>query len=204
MATDHFEKHKSARERTDWNFNVLFNDQPQVAQYAAQYGPMLNHPGLYQPILGEWLHATILRVGFVEDFSDKEMFEVARGIELKLAKIRVPDLLLGQWWIWGGNPCVHFTPEGPLQEIFNIVVGELRAVIGNDRLPYPLTFTPHISLAYSKTYNDEAGLFRQLATTHFDAVPVQAKRLSLVKQHVRDNYYIWEVAKHLTLGQGLR
>lgn len=201
MATDHFIKHKYARGRTDWNFNILFNDQPQVAAYAAQYHELLDHPGLYQSVPGRWLHATVLRVGFMEDFNEDEMLQVAARLKPKLAAMHMPDFLLGQWWIWGGNPCVHFTPEGPLNELFGIVVDELSAAFGKDRLPHPLIFTPHITLAYSKTYNDEAGLFTQLQTKCIDAVPVQVNSLSLVKQRVVDEYYAWDLVKEIPVGQ---
>ncbi len=178
-----------------------FNDQPQVAAYAAQYRGLLDHPGLHQPVPGPWLHATVLRIGFIEDFNQDEMLEVAARLEPKLAAMHMPDFLLGQWWIWGGNPCVHFTPEGPLNELFGIVVNELSAAFDKDRLPQALTFTPHITLAYSKTYNDEIGLFNQLQTKGIDAAPVQVNSLSLVKQRVIDDYYTWDLVKEIPVGQ---
>ncbi len=78
MAIDHFIKHKWSRERTDWNFNILFNDQPQVAGLASQYAPLVKHPGLDDPVPGQWLHATVLRVGFLEDFPEAERLAVAK------------------------------------------------------------------------------------------------------------------------------
>ena len=201
MAIDHFIKHKWAKERTDWNFNILFNDQPQVAAYAKEYKPLLNHAGLYQPVPGKWLHATVLRAGFLEDFTEAEMLEVAKRLEPKFAEMQMPEFLLGQWWLWGGNLCVHFTPEDPLNKMFNVLVSELTAVVGKDRLPQQLKFTPHITLAYSKTYDDEAGLFKQLEAKHVAAVPVRTKRVSLIKQHVIDNYYAGDIVKDIPLGQ---
>lgn len=200
MATDHFIKHKWAKERTDWNFNILFNDQPQVANYAEQYKPLLDHAGLYQSVPGQWLHATVLRVGFLEDFTEAEMLEVAKRLEPKFASLQMPEFALGQWWLWGGNPCIHFTPEDPLNEMFRTLVTELTAVVGKERLP-DLKFTPHITLAYSKTYDDETGLFKQLQSKHIEAVPVRAKRVSLIKQHVIDNYYAWDIVREIPLGQ---
>ena len=201
MAIDHFQKHKWQVGRTDWNFNILFNGQLQVAAYAEEYMPLLNHAGLYKPVPGEWLHATVLRAGFLEDFSKAEMLELAKRLEPKFAAMQMPEFLLGQWWLYGGNPCVHFTPEDPLIEMFNALVGELTALVGKDRLPASLKFTPHVTLAYSKTYDDEAGLFKQLEAKHIKAVPVRAKNLSLIKQHIADNYYVWDIVKDIPLGQ---
>lgn len=201
MAIDHFIRHKDARNRTDWNFNILFDGQPQVAAYAEQYGSLLNHKGLYEPIPGKWLHCTVLRVGFLEDFTDAEMLEAARRVETKLADMQMPEFLLGQWWIWGGNPCVHFTPEGPLVDVFDALVDELKGVLGEGRLAVPLKFTPHITLAYSRTYSDEAGLFRQLESKQVKAVVVRAKSISLIKQRVTNNYYTWEKVRDIPIGQ---
>jgi len=200
MSTDHFVKHKWAETRTDWNFNILFNDQPQVANYARQFHDALNHPGLYQPVPAEWLHSTVLRVGFLEDFTEAEMLEVAKRLGSKFAAIKMPEFLLGQWWMWGGNPCVHFTPEDPMNEVFKILVRELSEVVGRDRLAKELKFTPHITLAYSKTYDDEKGVFRQLQTVDAEAVPVSIKKVSLIKQRVENHYYLWEVVKEIELG----
>lgn len=201
MENDHFIRHRWARERADWNFNILFEDQPQVARYADQYAAALEHPGLYDPVPAAWLHATILRVGFFDDFSEDEMLTVLHRLEPTLAAMKVPKLLLGQWWIWGGNPCVHFTPDEPLNAIFKAVLSEVSAVVGTDRLAQSLNFMPHITLAYSKTYSDKHGLFIQLQNQRIDAVPVRINRLSLVKQYVIDNYYAWDVIREIPVGQ---
>lgn len=201
MAIDHFIRHKDARSRTDWNLNILFDDQPQVAAYAEQYRPLLDHKGLYEPVPGKWLHSTVLRVGFLENFTDAEMLDVVKRVEPKLADMRLPEFLLGQWWIWGGNPCIHLTPERPLVEVFKVLVGELNSVLGEGRLTEPLKFTPHITLAYSKTYSDEVGLFKQLESKQVKAVAVRAKSVSLIKQRVTNNHYTWEKVRDIPLGQ---
>lgn len=199
MALDHFLKHNLAREKGDWNFNVLFNDQPHVAHYAAQYANALDHKGLHGPVPGAWLHATILRVGFVDDFTEDEMLEVATRLEPELAAMQMPEFLLGQWWIWDGNPCVHITPEYALKALFETVVDQLSAVVG--ATPQPPTFIPHVSLAYSRTYDDEVGLFKSLETTRIDAVPIRVKRVSLVKQRAQESHYTWDIVRETPVGQ---
>lgn len=201
MATDHFITHRRQQGRVDWNLNILFNDQPQVAAYAARYHEALQHPGLYKPVPGKWLHATVLRIGFFDDFSEAEMLEYAARLEARFANIRMPEFLLGQWWIWGGNPCVHFTPRDPMKEMFAIVMEELTALVGVDRLPDKQYMTPHITLAYSKSYDDEVGLHRQLEEVSAPAVPVRAKSVSLIKQWIVDHHYEWEVIKEIPLHQ---
>lgn len=201
MAIDHFVTHQRQQGRADWNLNILFNDQSQVAEYAAKYYQALQHHGLYEPVPSEWLHATVLRIGFFDDFSEVEMLEYASRLEARFEDIQMPEFLLGQWWIWGGNPCVHFTPRDPMMRMFSIVMEELTALVGADRLPDKQRLTPHITLAYSKSYEDEIELHRQLETVSAPAVSVRAKRLSLIKQWIVDHHYEWEVVKDIPLNQ---
>lgn len=201
MATDHFTKYKWQEDRVDWNLNILFNDQPQVAEYVAQYKDALQHPGLHKPVPSEWLHATVLRLGFLEEFTEAEMLELAARLEARFAELRMPEFLIGNWWIWGGNPCVHFTPDEPLREVFAVIVAELTGIVGVERLPKKLSFTPHITLAYSKTYNDEVGVLRQLEQVKVPAVPFKAKSVALIKQCITDDYYTWDIVKDIPLGQ---
>ena len=80
MAIDHFKKHAYQTNKVDWNFNILFNDQPQVAQTAKMYVQALSHPGLYPPIPAKWLHATILRIGLVDDYTKDELLAVTKQL----------------------------------------------------------------------------------------------------------------------------
>ncbi|MFI5271026.1 MAG: 2'-5' RNA ligase family protein [Candidatus Saccharimonadales bacterium] len=203
MAIDHFIKHKAQVGRTDWNFNILFNDQPQVAELVSKYAPLLQHPGLHKPVPDEWLHATVLRVGFLEEFTEAEMLAVVAKLEPKFAIMQMPKLMLGQWWLWGGNPCLHFTPDDPLKGVYDCLIEAVVAVVGEDRWQNQWSdrFMPHITLAYSKTYDDEIGLYKQLQSKSLEGVEIRANNFSLIKQQIVDDYYAWEVVKDLPIGQ---
>lgn len=201
MAVNHFKKWGFQTNRVDWNFNILFNDQPQVVELARQYGPLIKHLGLHKPVPGQWLHATVLRVGFLEDFTDAEMLAVAEDLKPKLAAMKIPQLMLGQWWLWNGGPVLHITPDLQLQEMFGFLLDSLTKVVGRDRLPTKPQFIPHITLAYPKTYDDELDLYRQLQSHPIEGTEIRAKRLSLIKQHIEDDYYAWEIMKDIPIGQ---
>jgi 2'-5' RNA ligase len=201
MAIDHFKKWGFQANRVDWIFNILFNDQPQVAELAQQYEPLIKHPGLHKPVPGQWLHATVLRVGFLEDFTDAQMLAVAKDLEPKLAAMKMQQLMLGQWWLWNGGPVLHIMPDSQLQEMFGYLLDSLTKIIGRNRLPTELQFIPHITLAYPKTYDDELDLYRQLQSHPIEGTEIRAKRLSLIKQHIEDDYYAWEIVKDIPIGQ---
>lgn len=228
MAIDHFEKHKSRIGRTDWNFNFLFGDQPHVTELANQYAPVLQHPSLHKPVPPEWLHATLLRVGFLEDFTEAEMLAVADKLEAKLAGMDTPTPILGKrWWLWNGGPVLSLTPEKRLHEIFchlmnslEEVVGQDRLplltvpgggthakilntfvrVVGRDRLPVRLQYMPHVTLAYPKTYKDHSSLRKQLKAHPVNGVPIHLQSVALIKQRIVDDYYAWEVVKDVPIG----
>ena len=204
MAIDHFIKHKEQIGRTDWNFNFLFNDQLQVAELATQYAPLLEYDGLHKPVPAQWLHATLLRIGFLEEFSEDEMLKVAALLELKLSGMKLPPFMLGQWWLWGGNPCLHFTPDDPLKEIYDCLLEALATILGNSskrKNLWPNRFMPHVTLAYSKTYDSEVGLYKQLQSKPIKGVELRINSVSLIKQRIVDDYYAWEILKDIKIGQ---
>ena len=73
MAQDHFVRHNHQEGVVDWNFNVTFVDQPSVAAMAEAYRSLLTKTYFYDPIPPRWLHATILRVGTIEQDREAEM-----------------------------------------------------------------------------------------------------------------------------------
>jgi 2'-5' RNA ligase len=229
MAIDHFEARKSRIGRTDWNFNFLFENQTQVTELAGQYAPVIQHPGLHKPVPPQWLHATLLRVGFLEDFTEAEMLAVADKLASRLADIQMPELMLGKHWrLWNGGPFLSITPEKQLYAIFRHLMSSLEEVVGRDRLPVltipsggylekilgtfvrtigssrlpaRLQFKPHVTLAYPKSYKDQASLRKQLRAHPVSGVPIRINKVSLIKQHIVGDYYAWEVVKDVPIGR---
>lgn len=200
MAQDHFQKHDVFQGKVDWNFNLVFADQPQVAKLATQYAPLIKHPGLYPPIPGKWLHATILRAGLSSEYSDNEMQAVAKRLKLALASFRIPELRLGSWWLWSGNPVLHIAPEEPLVELFNTVMSEMEAVVGKERMPKPSKFIPHVTLAYNRTYDEELEVYQQLSSKLVKPVSFRATSMPLIKQSATDGHYEWKVIEDIPIG----
>ena len=94
MAIDHFLLRHIKDNQVDWNFNVVFEGQPAVAEMSKQYAPAIQHPGLYKPIPPQWMHATILSLGTVEDFTEQEVQAVAAKLEPILAPVSYTHLTI--------------------------------------------------------------------------------------------------------------
>ncbi|HEX5744208.1 MAG TPA: 2'-5' RNA ligase family protein, partial [Candidatus Saccharimonadales bacterium] len=201
MAIDHFGKRYAFQKgHTDWNFNIMFDGQPQVAKMAAAYAGAIDHPGLYPPIPAERLHMTVLRVGFTTEYTDAEMAAVTGLLRPKLAGMEMPELVLGPWWIWGG-PVLHVTPEGPLIKVFDAILKSIEEIVGKKRTPKPQRFIPHVTLAYCKDYDDEIGLHASLSKTDVEPARFRADKLSMIKQWPSLPVYKWDVVEDIPIGQ---
>jgi 2'-5' RNA ligase len=203
MATDHFEKHFHKPNQVDWNFNVLFNGQPDVSRMAEQYAQVLQHPGLYKPIPPQWLHSTILRVGLVDDYTEAEMLAVADKLQDKLANLKLPEFFFDSWWLWGGNVVFHISPDDQFTKVYDEVIAALEAVVGSDRTtksPHE-SFIAHTSLVYSKAHNSEREIHDKLLANPVKPATFNARSVSLIKQWSTDGHYEWEVVKDISIGR---
>jgi 2'-5' RNA ligase len=201
MATDHFEKHYYQKDRVDWNFNLLFDGQPAVAQMAKEYASALQHPGLYAPVPPQWLHSTILRVGLTDDYTEAEMLAVAAALEQSLASLALPEFFCDSWWLWGGNVVLHISPDDQFSKLYACVVAALASVVGKDRtthVPHD-SFIPHITLAYTKTHQQEQAIHDRLVAQPVQPVGFHAKGIALIKQWPTDGHYEWEIVKEIRL-----
>ena len=201
MAQDHFQKHDTFQGKVDWNFNLIFDDQPQVAELTKEFGQLIDHPGLYPPVPTKWLHATVLRAGVVSEFTEEEMLAVVMLLKSSLSEVEFPEFMLGHWWLWGGNVVLHIAPEDPLQKLFSLVVKTMESVVGKDRMPTPDKFIPHITLAYCRAYNEELEVYKQLSAKLIRPVSFKVTSMPLIKQSAVYGHYEWEVIDNIPLGK---
>jgi 2'-5' RNA ligase len=201
MAKDHFELNNYQTNRVDWNFNILFSNQPDVGRMVDDYAPALDHPGLYKPIPSQWLHSTILRLGLTSDFSEQEVLAVADVLKQKLAALSLPEFVFDSWWLWGGNVVLHISPEDAYMTIYDTVMDAARQVVGAGRIARHGDFIPHVTLAYSKEHHEEVVINRQLFESAVKPAKFRATELSLIRQWPADGHYEWEIVRALPIQQ---
>jgi 2'-5' RNA ligase len=173
---------------------------------AQRYARLLDHPGLYPPVPPQWLHLTVLRAGFTTEFTESEMQAVAARLEAPLAAQKMITLTLGPAWVYKGYPLLRTLPEEPLEAIFQQVVGALKVEVGEERMPHPVDrpitkLAPHVSLAYTRNYDNEDEVQRTIAENPIPPVSVRLGYLSLVRQRPTDGHYEWEVVENIPLGE---
>lgn len=199
MAQDHFERHNHYEGVVDWNFNVTFRDQPSIAVMADAYRPFLTRPDLYDPIPTEWLHATILRVGTVDQFTTEEMLAVSDEVQNRLNTINLPEFHLGACKILFGNICFPIEPEAALEQLYTVVTESLEEVVGPERAtksPYG-RFIAHTSFVYSKARSTEQETADIIAAAHIPAASFKISHMPLIKQKPINGHYEWEVVKDI-------
>lgn len=201
MAEDHFKRHNHYDGVVDWNFNVVYEQDPAVVAMAEAYAPLLKRPELYEPIPTEWLHATILRVGPLEDYTETEMLAVAELVQQKLEGMQFPEFNFGQHVLVHGNVCFKIEPESELEKLYIAVTESLEKVVGADRAtksPYG-EFIAHTSLAYTKDQDNEAEIDNLLKRADIAPAKFKISHMPLIKQRPVNGHYKWEVVRDIVL-----
>ncbi|MFZ1483728.1 MAG: 2'-5' RNA ligase family protein [Candidatus Saccharimonadales bacterium] len=201
MAQDHFKRHNHYDGVVDWNFNVVYANQPSVRAMADAYAPIITRPELYDPIPTEWLHATILRVGRLEDYTETEMLAVAAKVQDAVADLSLPEFHFGDQVMIYGNVCFRVEPGSELQKLYDIVAESLEDVVGPERAtktPYQ-HFIAHTSLAYTKAQNNEADIEARLSAANVESAKFKIVNMPLIKQRPVNGHYEWEIVKDIAL-----
>lgn len=194
MIQDHFERHNHYDGVIDWNFNVTYA-APAVARFAEAYRPLLDQRGLYSPVPVKWLHATILRVGALDEYSEAEMLAVAEKVQEKVAGLNLPEFHFGSFESIYGNICFKVEPESALEELYDIVASSLEGIVGPERAtktPYG-RFIAHTSLAYTKARDNESEVSRVFEDAKVESLPFRIDSMPLIRQRPTDGHYEWEV-----------
>lgn len=199
MAQDHFDRHSHHDGVVDWNFNVVFNDQLSVAAMAEAYKPLLLKPWFYEPIPTNWLHATILRVGTLAEYTEEEMFAVADKAQTRVNELQLPEFHFGSHVIIHGNVCFKIEPEAELEKLYTAVTEALQEVVGTKRAtksPYG-HFIAHTSLVYTKTRENEADTEAELRAANIEPAKFRIHHMPLIRQHPTNGHYEWEIVKDI-------
>jgi 2'-5' RNA ligase len=203
MAIDHFQRHFRKKGQVDWNFNLVFDDQPAVAKMAQEYAKAVKHPGLYEPIPEQWLHSTILRVGLIDDYTDAEMLAVSAKLQKSLEQLSLPEFAFDSWWLWSGGVVLHISPGDEFSKLYDHVIKALELVVGAERVSYSPhgRFIPHMGLVYPKTYNKEHEIHKQLVEHPVRPVKFRVTNLSLIRQWPTGGHYEWEIVRNIPVGR---
>ncbi len=191
----------------DWNFNLTFVDNADVLALPALYKDAIDHPDFYAPIPPEWLHVTVLRVGFTTEYSEADMLQLSEAIVRDLQNLTLPVFEIGNPILMhGSTPVLCFIPEDKLSVLRTIVGKHADRIFGHEKVVestrgiIDTVFKPHLSLAYPKTTEKEDEIWSQIQSYPVPLKNIRVTSMSLVKQIPINGHYEWEVVKKIPLG----
>lgn len=203
MAQDHFEKHLylGGPDRVDWNYNLCFDGQPQIAEIAEEYAEILNHPGLHLPVPATCLHTTVARIGLVDERQEEEMLAFNERLKEPLADLPVSEVTVkvgAKCRYDGGNVMLDITPSKSIKKMRQLAMAQVGIYIADED-----EFSPHITLAYAAACGEkgEEEIRERIAENPVSPVVVRLAELSLVKQWPVNDYYEREVIERLPLSR---
>jgi len=166
---------------------------------ADAYRPHLTRPDLYEPIPVQWIHATVLRVGTIDQYTEDEMLKVADMVQVRLNDIKMPQFHFGKYKIIFGNIAFPIEPESGLEKLYEIVTESLESVVGTERAtksPYG-HFIAHTSFVYTRQRDSEDETEAILSSAKIKPASFHIKHMPLIKQKPVDGHYEWEVVKDI-------
>jgi 2'-5' RNA ligase len=162
---------------------------------------LLEHPGLHPPIPPQWLHATILRIGSTNDYSEEEVQAIAKTLESRLATLKLSTFTFGPWWLRQGSVTLRIQPNDQLSHLHKQALNAVESVTGTRQTDRPIAapFEPHVTLAYAKSHGSEDELLDRLAKQPVLPITFNLKKISLTQQWPIRGRYEWEVLKDIPL-----
>lgn len=204
MAVDHFLRYEGKTPVVDWNFNIDYRDQPEVAAMAEKYATVLrNVTGLHEPIPANWLHTTVLRIGLVSDYTEHEVLAMADVLASRMHDVKLPQFVFDPWWLWDGNVVLHISPEDAFMPIHEIVRQSVTDIVGPERTAQPKygRYIPHMTLAYTKSHHHEQEIHDILETNLVASARFRATNLVLIRQQPIRGRYEWEAVRTVPIGK---
>lgn len=202
MSIDHFEKRQLLPGQIDWNFNLTFAGNSDVARMVNEYAPILTHPELlHKPVPPQWLHATVLRLGTTEQITESEALAVAAKVQEAVVNLELPEFRFDSWWLLFGNIVFHISPDDEFTKLYDIVTTALAEVVGKERAsktPHG-RYLAHSTFAYAKTHQNEDKIHDIMINSHVEPARFRAAHMPLVRQWAHDGHYEWEVVKQIDL-----
>jgi 2'-5' RNA ligase superfamily len=182
-------------------WHVTFRDQPAAQDLAARARILLRDvPGL-DLIPGQWLHLTMQDVGFSDEVSDADLAAITAAARARLAAVRPGAVIIGPARVLDEGIACDAHPSAALSPVRDAVRAAIGEVRGPARVPGPVDWWPHISLAYASGNGPSAPAEVGLAG-FAAAASITVAEVQLILLGRDEHVYQWETRATLRLGAG--
>jgi hypothetical protein len=149
----------------------------------------------------EWLHATALVAGTMDDISSQDLELMLSGAQQHLGSIQPIDVAISRILYHPEAIMLGFTPEGALDPIQRAVQQATLAVTGRTgSVTGPaVRWTPHITISYSTGRQPMTSIADALGH-EVPACDITVRAVSLVIQWGPERLWNWQPVGTATLG----
>jgi 2'-5' RNA ligase len=189
---------------------VTFDRDDAVRDLALAYARRLRLPTL-DVIPPQWLHVTMLGVGFVDQIDEAEAQRIADAARQRLARLAPITVQIGPATVDREVVRLDVTPAEPVIRLRQELLAAIADVWGADRAPEPDdgffpedVYLPHVSLAYSNTDAERQSVMDEVRRDEPAPVRTTLRRADLVAVHRDNRMYEWTGFAHADLGRPAR
>jgi 2'-5' RNA ligase len=176
-------------------WHILLGDSPEVRALATIAQERLARFSGLHFTPKRWLHVTTLPVGFIEQFTETDIGNMAaRGREF-LSKIPPAKVILGKVLYHPEAIALAVEPAGALDPLRDAV----HAAVLNGGTEQPGPWVPHVTLAYSTSVQPAAPIITALGR-RLPAYDISVSSVNLVVQEGAERLWQWRSVAEIPLG----
>ena len=187
--------------RKFYAWHLTFDDAPDLHRLAREYAPALDILGL-DVIPVQWLHLTMQGVGFTDEVPSAEIDAIAEAAQRRLANLAPFEITLGPTVTEPEVVRLQVAPAKSVAQVRLAVRASIADVWGVERVPEEESdFTPHVSLAYSKSDGPAQPIRRAAGSLNVEPAraTINAAQLIVLNRDLRQ--YQWTTHASLPLGE---
>ncbi|MFF5565576.1 2'-5' RNA ligase family protein [Streptomyces sp. NPDC012623] len=185
--------------RRFYTWHLVFDEQPDVHRFAAQYRAALAAVDGLDPVPDRWLHLTMQGVDFTNEIDQAEVDAIVEAARVRLAAVPAFDLTLSAPILDPEAVLVPVRPHEPVHAVRDAI----RAAIGDALAEVPekaTGFRPHVSLAYSNSDGPAAATATALDAADVPPATARITAAELIVIHRDNQMYEWEPYARVALG----
>jgi 2'-5' RNA ligase len=168
-----------------------------VGDYQARLADL---PGL-DLVPFQWLHLTMQPLGFLDEVDAGDLERVVAAVGRRCAALAPVRLTLGPAQLQAEGVWLRVAPAAAVRRVRAAVRAGIAEVWGAARVPEPAgSFTPHVSLAYSKTDGPSEPYAAALAAVGPRSATVQLAAIQAISLGRDTHRYRWETVATVPLG----
>jgi hypothetical protein len=185
--------------RADYHWHVLLSNDEVGERLTVPYRDLTVQPGLAQ-VAPEWCHITVWHDAPADEVSEYVINQIIRHVRDQCSQVRPFAARVRRPEVWSAGVVCPVHPGLAFRQLWTLVRGATTQHTGVSWSQGPLSYYPHVSLAYTTGRRNEGALREWLSDSDLPEWEVPVRALTLVKQKHNDRAITWDVVDVIPLG----